>query len=367
MAAQLAGSSGVGAGRRPSRTAWAVWSMLVTVRPRSSAQVAPCSRASSPVRASCGWMPSAVVQRRNSWRWRASPAVGPRKPRGSRTVSPRAGSARISFAARAQAKNCRSPVRVLFRFAGRVLRNASMSCTSAVAQSSFPRSAARKTARSRTAARRSSIVLSARGRVPARRARSRAVRHAAANAATAGRSGPGTASILRCRRPAASRSAWSVGTAMPRSTKNACRVRAREPGDVPRPGSRERSSRACGCRDPLSASSRPSWPTRPAARDGVNPVAAKAAKPASQAGGSSSRAARLLAATSGRPGFFCQQRPHRPSPEWRRSSPHPAQTRGGSFGGPGREQLPHQPVSSRKNPCLPQRGHSSLACSRSRR
>ena len=183
----------------------------------------------------------------------------------------------------------------------------------------------------------------------------------------AGRSGPGTASIRRCRRPAASRSAWSVGRARPRVTKKVSRVRAKVPGDRPRPSSRDRSSRACGCRDPPSASSRPSWPIRPAAREGANPAAAQPAKSPSQEGGSSSRAARLLAATNGRCGFFCQQRPHRPDPQWRRSSPHPAQMRGGSLGGPGREQLPHQPVCSRRYPGLPQRGHACRACSRSRR
>ena len=240
-----------------------------------------------------------------------------------------------------------------------------MSCTSAVAQSRLPRSAARKMARSRMTDRRCSIVLSARGRVPARRARSLAFRQASANAATAGRSGPGTASIRRCRRPAASCPAWSAGRARPRVTKKVSRVRAKVPGD--RPGSRDRSSRACGCCDPPSCSSRPSWPIRPAAREGANPAAAQPAKSPSQDGGSSRRAVRLLAATNGRCGFFCQHRSHRPDPQWRRTSPHPAQMRGGSFGGPAREQLPHHPVCSRRYPGLPQRGHACRACSRSRR
>ena len=53
-----------------------------------------------------------------------------------------------------------------------------------------------------------------------------------------------TASMRRRRRPAASRSSWSVGSARPRAVKKPSRARAREPID--RPGRRARSSTACG-------------------------------------------------------------------------------------------------------------------------
>ena len=64
------------------------------------------------------------------------------------------------------------------------------------------------------------------------------------NACTAGRSEAGAASMRRCRRPAANRSAWSVGSARCRSTKKSCSPRASDPID--RPGRRARSSTACG-------------------------------------------------------------------------------------------------------------------------
>jgi len=54
-----------------------------------------------------------------------------------------------------------------------------------------------------------------------------------------------------------------------------------------------------------------------------------------------------------------------PSPVCRRSSPHTLHFRGGFFGGTGREQIPHQPVSSRMKPREPHRGHSAFAACRS--
>jgi hypothetical protein len=209
------------------------------------------------------------------------------------------------------------------------------------------------------------MVASQRGRVPARRARSRAFRLAAANPATAGRSGPGAASIRRCRRPAARRAGSPDGSASPRATKKPSSTRANVPGELPRPSRIDRSSSDEGWAGPPSASSLPRLLTRRQARAGQKPAATWAAKSRSQPGGSSRPAIRVSARTNGRPGCRCQQRPHKPKAACRRTWPHSAHARGGFFGGPGREQLPQQPVSSRRYPGLPQRGHGRLACSRS--
>ena len=88
-------------------------------------------------------------------------------------VPGRVGSARMTLRLRAKRKNCRSTVSRRFRARGRTARNASMSWTSASAQSCLPRAASRNRARSRMVARAASMVRSLLGLVPARRARSR--------------------------------------------------------------------------------------------------------------------------------------------------------------------------------------------------
>jgi len=119
-----------------------------------------------------------------------------------------------------------------------------MSATSTSAQSCLPRCESRKQARSRTIATAASMVRSARGRVPARRARSLAFNMKSANSETATRIPGGVVSMRFCRRPAASRSDWSVQIANPRSVKKASSARASDP--IERPGRRDRSSTRCG-------------------------------------------------------------------------------------------------------------------------
>ena len=60
-------------------------------------------------------------------------------PAGRLADSPRVGSVSTIFWARAKRKNWRSTVSRRLRPLGRVARNASMSCTSASAQSRLPR------------------------------------------------------------------------------------------------------------------------------------------------------------------------------------------------------------------------------------
>lgn len=127
---------------------------------------------------------------------------------------------------------------------GQGIRKASTSPCSTVAQSCFPRSLFKNEAKSRTAVSAASMVESLRGSVPARRARALAVSMNSANPAIAGRSGSGAASIRRCRRPAASRSFWSVGIASPCSVKKSCIDLAS--GPMERPERRALSSRDCG-------------------------------------------------------------------------------------------------------------------------
>ena len=109
----------------------------------------------------------------------------------------------------------------------------------------LPRWSARKRARSRTMARVASMVMSARGRVPARRARSRARSSASENA---WHLGPQRQSgRLRCGvgggRPLAGRRGRSAAPGA-RWVKKSSSARAREP--IERPGRRARSRRACG-------------------------------------------------------------------------------------------------------------------------
>ena len=221
-----------------------------------------------------------------------------------------------------------------------------MSLTSTSAQSCLPRCESRKQARSRTTANAVSMVRSARGRVPARRARSRELTMEPANSETPRRIPGGVASMRLCRRPAASRSDWSVTIANPRSVKKASSTRASDP--IERPGRRDRSRTCCGWLECGSCSSRASAVISAHARAGHWQAARWATKSSSQSGGSASRAARVSPRTKGRSGWRCQQRPHRPRPTWRRNSPQFTQTRGGSFGGPGREHPPHHPVDPRR-------------------
>ena len=172
-----------------------------------------------------------------------------------------------------------------------------MSCTSTSAQSRLLRSPTRNRARSRTMARAVSMVWSVRGRVPARRARCRARSMACAHESTAGRRAAGVASMRRWRRPAASRSAWSVGRARPCSTRKSCRARARLPID--RPGWRARSSTAVGWLGCSSASSRPSVVIIVQVRPTQCRAARSAMNSRSQAGGSSKLGDQVLALDEG--------------------------------------------------------------------
>lgn len=65
---QLAGSSGTGCGRAPSRIAHNSISMCWQRRSRTSWLDAPCSKASRPTSASCGCTPQSVIHRLNSSR-----------------------------------------------------------------------------------------------------------------------------------------------------------------------------------------------------------------------------------------------------------------------------------------------------------
>ncbi|MFI7360192.1 hypothetical protein ACIBTP_40545 [Streptomyces avidinii] len=145
----------------------------------------------------------------------SSVSVAPVKPLGPRAVRPRAGSTRMIFWDRAKRKNCPSTTSRRFRAFGGVARKASRSCTSVSAQSCFPRSPARNRARSRTMASAASMVASVRGSVPARRDRSRERIMKSEKDSTESRRGSGSATTRHCRRPAASRSAWSVAIARP--------------------------------------------------------------------------------------------------------------------------------------------------------
>ncbi len=88
---------------------------------------------------------------------------------------------------------------------------------------------------------------------------------------------------------------------------------------------------------------------------------ANSAKSRIHPGGSTSRSTRLAAWVTGRLGWFVQHRLHSPGPFLRRSSPHCEHARGGSGGGAGREQVPHQPVAGRMNPGRLQRGQIERA------
>ena len=234
-----------------------------------------------------------------------------------------------------------------------------MSCTSTSAQSRLLRSPTRNRARSRTMARAVSIVWSVRGSVPARRARCRARSMDSAHESTAGRRAAGVASMRRWRRPAASRSAWSVGRARPCSTRKSSRARARLPID--RPGWRARSSTAVGWLGCSSASSRPSVVIIVQVRPTQCRAARSAMNSRSHAGGSSSSAIRFSPWTKGRSGLRCQHAEHNPSPAWRSTRPQLRHGWGGFLRGRGREHVPHQPVASRSRPGRPQRGQGRWA------
>ena len=259
---------------------------------------------------------------------------------------PRVGSTSTRRRLRANRKNWPNTVRRRARVFGNSARNASISAMSTSAQSCLLRWVSRKQARSRTVANADSMVRSARGRVPARRARSRARSMDSAKTATAARIPAGAPSIRFLRRPAASRWSWSVAIARPRWVKNVSRARASDPID--RPGRRARSSMLCGWLGCSSSSNRDSVVISTQARPGQWWAARYATKSSSQSGGSVSRAASVSPRTNGRSGWRCQHRPHMPRPAWRRNSPQLAQMRGGSFAGPGREHEPHHPVASRR-------------------
>ena len=327
-------------------------------RPRSSAQLAPCSRASRPVRDSCGWAPLAAVQRRNSCRCRDSAAVGPRKPRGSRAVSPRVGSARTSLLVRAQAKNCRSGGQPAL-------------AVSPAGWPGTPRCHGRRRWPSRPC----------RARRPGRRpvpdggqpVLDRAVR-AGPGAGPAGAFPVFQARPGECRHRGAERLGNGVDPALPaagceplglvqsagpgRGSRRTfpgcgpgCPVTGRGPAAVIVPAGPAGAGSAV-CQQPPELADQARRPGGSEPGGGAGGEVAEPGRRVIEPGGQAAGRRRTAAA-----GCFCQQRPHRPDPQWRRSSPHPAQIRGGSFGGPGREQLPHQPVCSRRYPGLPQRGH----------
>src|SRR6266496_3824112 len=77
---QLAGSSGTGWGRCPSRIVQAAGSIWSTRSSRTSRLEAPCSNARTPSRASWGWTSGSVIQRRNSRRCASRSTVAPVQP-----------------------------------------------------------------------------------------------------------------------------------------------------------------------------------------------------------------------------------------------------------------------------------------------
>lgn len=84
-----------------------------------------------PIRASCGWTCSPVVQRRNSLRCWSRARVLPRKPLSCVAASVRVGLTRTMWCERAKRKNCRRTTSLRLWALGKVVKKASMSCTSA--------------------------------------------------------------------------------------------------------------------------------------------------------------------------------------------------------------------------------------------
>ena len=125
------------------------------------------------------------------------------------------------------------------------------------------------------------------------------------------RGGDGVDAALR--RPAASCSAWSVGSARPRSVKKSSSDRASDPID--RPGRRARSSTACGWFGCSSVSSRPRAGDhrRGPARASTGRRHRRRIRPARPAGRPAVRRGARPARAAGR-GCRCQQREHMPRP-----------------------------------------------------